>query len=104
MEFVPLLVLLALVKSLVDLVRRVKGGDTSGALTQVLSYVLGAGVVALFAHTAYAAELEFGGVTLANAGLWTQVVIGIAVASAAGLTADALKAVDNTQSESKPSL
>lgn len=104
MEFVPMLVLLAMVKSLVGLVKRAKAGDTSGALTQLLSYAVGVGVVLLFARTDFAAGLEFGGLALSGSNVFTQVVVGVAIASTANFATDTLKAVDNSQSAAEPRL
>jgi NADH:ubiquinone oxidoreductase subunit F (NADH-binding) len=104
MEFVAMAVLIATVKNLIDLARRATGGDGRGALTQVLSYLVGFGVAALFSTTAYAAELDFGGITLADANVGTLAVIGLALGSSAGVVKDVFKAVDNTQSESTPPL
>lgn len=104
MEFVPMLVLLAMVKSFVGLLKRVKAGDHRGALTQLLSYAVGVGVVLLFARTDFAAGLEFGGLVLSDSNVFTQVVVGVAVASTANLATDFQKAVDNTQSAAEPKL
>jgi hypothetical protein len=95
MEFIPAVVLVALIKSFVDLAKRLLNKEYKPVATQLLSYLAGVGVVVLFSKTACAASLAIGGVTLAGAGLATCAVIGIALASTAGLAADALSAVSS---------
>lgn len=104
MPFVPLLVLLALVKKLVDFVRFVKARDGWSVATQVVAWLAGIGVVMMAAHTAWAHTLVFGDVSLAGMGAWSQVFAGIAVGSAGSVLKDAVAAVDNTQSAAVPSL
>lgn len=104
MEFVPLLVILATVKKIVDLARYVKAGDANGIVTQLLAWVAGSAVIALAAHTPWAAGLEFGGVALATLNIPAQIFVGIAVGSAGSLATDALKAADNSQSAALPPL
>jgi len=103
-EFVPVLVMLATVKKLVDFVRYAKASDWNGVVTQLVVWVGGVAVVALAAHTEWAGGIEFGGVTLAGMGWASLILVGIFVGSAASTGQDALKAVDGRQSESKPTL
>jgi len=103
-EFVPLLVLLATVKKLIDLLRYARGRDLNGVVTQVVVWAGGIGVVALAAHTAWAGQLVFGDVKLAGMNFASQVLAGIALGSAASIAQDTLKAVDASQSEAKPTL
>lgn len=104
MEFVPLLVMLATVKKIVDLARYARGGEWNGVITQVSVWAGGVAVVVLVAQTDWASTVVLGGVALAKMGFWSQVFGGIAVGSVASLAQDGLKAVDNHQSEAKPTL
>lgn len=104
MEFVPLVVMLATVKKLIDVARCVRGRDINGAVTPLVAWAAGFAVVALVAHTPWATGLVFGGVTLAGAGWAAQLLVGVAVGSSASIAQDLLKAVDHTQSEAKPAL
>jgi hypothetical protein len=104
MEFVPIVVLLATVKKIVDLMRYARGGDYNGVITQLVVWAAGVAVVALAANTVWADGIVFGDTRLAGLNLASQVLAGIALGSAASLTQDAFKAVDNSQSEAKPPL
>lgn len=104
MPFVPLIVLLALVKKLVDFVRFVKARDAWSVLTQMVAWLAGVGVVMMAAHTAWANTMIFGGVSLASMGAWSQVLAGIAVGSAGSVLKDSIAAVDNSQSAAVPPL
>jgi hypothetical protein len=90
MEFVPVLVLLATVKKVVDFVRYSKAGDYNAIATQLVAWLAGFGLVALAAHTSWAKGIVFGEVTLAAMGLASQALAGIALGSAASLAHDAV--------------
>jgi len=104
MEFVPIVVLLATVKKIVDLLRYARGGDWNGVITQLVVWAAGVGVVTLAANTVWADGIRFGDTTLGPLNFASQVLAGIALGSAASLGQDTLKAVDNSQSEAKPKL
>ena len=104
MEFIPMLVLLATVKKVIDFVRYAKAGDVNGIVVQLLAWLSGVALVALAAHTAWSQQLEFGGITLHGMGFASQVLAGIALGSAASLAQDALRAADNSQSAAVPAL
>lgn len=104
MEFVPILVLLATVKKVVDFVRYARSGDINGIVTQLVVWAAGVSLVALAAQTAWANGIQFGDTKLAGLNFASQVLAGIALGSAGSLAQDTLKAVDNTQSEAKPPL
>lgn len=98
--FVPALALLALVKTIVDLVRRVQEGGSpqhKAAVLQLLAWMAGVLVVVLFAHSDWAESIPFGSMTLAHMNLWSQIIGGLTVGSAAMLAKDTLNAVDNTR-------
>jgi hypothetical protein len=87
-DFVPILVLAALVKKLVDFVRAAKAGDHNGIVTQLVAWVGGILVVMLAAHTAWADGIDFGDTTLGDMNLASQILAGLALASSASLAAD----------------
>lgn len=91
--FVPILVLLATVKKIVDFVRYAKAGDYNGIITQLIAWIGGALVVMLGAHTAWADGIVFGDVSLAHMGLASQVLAGIALGSTASLANDFTRTV-----------
>lgn len=92
MDFVPILVLLATVKKLVDFVRYIKGGDVNGVVTQIVAWVGGIALVVLAAQTSWADGIVFGDTVLAKLGFAGQVLAGIALGSAASLAHDAIPA------------
>ncbi len=104
MEFVPLVVMLATIKKVVDFVRYAKAGDTNGIVTQLLAWLAGFGLAALVAHTPWAATINMGGVTLAEMNIAAQIFAGLALGSAAAFGTDILKAADNSQSAAVPAL
>ncbi len=104
MDFVPLLVMLATVKKLVDFVRYAKAGDVNGIITQLVAWVAGFALAALVANTPWAAGLDFGGVTLAKMNIAAQLLVGLALGSSASFGTDLIKATDNSQSAAVPPL
>ncbi|MBM0203496.1 hypothetical protein JNW90_10505 [Micromonospora sp. STR1s_5] len=104
MEFVPMLVLLALAKKLVDLGRYASGRDLNGVVTQLVAWAAGVVVVIAFAASDWASLVTFGDLSLAKMGLMSQILAGLTVGSTASLGQDLLKAVDQNQSERKPTL
>lgn len=104
MEFVPILVILAMVKKLVDFVRFLKAFDVSSVVTQLVAWLAGFAVIALAAHTPWAAGLVFGDVSLAKLGIAAQILVGIAIGSSGSLATDVIKAADNSQSAAVPRL
>jgi hypothetical protein len=104
MEFIPIAVLLATVKKLVDFVRFLRAGDVNGVITQVAAWAAGFLVVALAAHTPWAAGLVFGGFALSKLGVAAQLLVGVTVGSAASFGKDVVAAVDNSQSAAVPPL
>lgn len=99
-----LVVLGAFVKKAVDFVRNLRGRDMSAVLTQLLAWVSGVVVVWLAAHVDFASAVEVANISLDQMGLWTQAALGVLLGSGASVFQDALKSVDNSQSEAKPKL
>lgn len=104
MEFVPILVMAALAKKLVDVLRFASGRDWNGVITQLVAWVGGAVVVVAFAASDWAGQVQFGDLALAKMSFVSQVLAGMTLGSTASLGQDVLKAVDQTQSERKPAL
>lgn len=88
MEFVPILVLGATVKKLVDFVRFARTGDFEAIFVQLLAWAGGVGVTMLAAHTAWADGIVLGDQALAGMGVASQILAGIALGSAASLAHD----------------
>lgn len=93
MEFVPILVLAATVKKVVDLAAYVRAGQSAPALKQLLAWLAGILVTMLAAHTAWADGLNFGDMDLGDLGIASQILAGIALGSSASLAHDAVTPV-----------
>ncbi len=104
MEFVPIVVILATVGKIVDFARFARDRDVNAIAIQLLAWAAGFGVVALAAHTPWAAGLDFGGYALGRLDLAAQLLVGISIGSGMSVVADFKKAVDNTQSAAVPPL
>lgn len=104
MEFVPIVVMLALIKKLVDVVRYATGRDWNAVVTQVLVWFAGVVVVTVFAASDWAGSIALGDLQLENMNLASLVLAGLTVGSAASVGQDVIKAVDNGQTEAKPPL
>ena len=104
MEFVPILVVLATVKKVVDFVRFLRARDVNAVATQIVAWLAGFVVIALAAHTPWAAGLIFGDVALSKLGIAAQILVGIAIGSSGSLATDVIKATDNSQSAAVPPL
>jgi hypothetical protein len=105
MEFVPLLVIAATIKKVVDFVAYAKAGDTNAIVKQVLAWLAGIGLVVLTAHTPWAAQWMLENVALAKVGGAGQILVGIAVGSAASaVLVDVPGMLDPTRSTAPPKL
>lgn len=104
MEFVPLLVVAALLKKIVDFVRFALARDVNAAVTQVVSWVAGVGLMWLVSSSDFVNGVVIGGLNLGDLNAASIVLAGLAVSSTAGVGVDVIKAVDNTQSARVPSI
>lgn len=104
MEFVPLLVVAALLKKIVDFVRYILGRDVNGAVTQVVAWVAGVGLMWLVSASDFVDGVVVGGLQLGDLNAASIILAGLAVSSTAGVGVDVIKAVDNTQSAMVPSI
>ncbi len=96
MEFVPLIVAAALVKKIVDGVKLLFPAIPSFGI-QVVAWVTGVLVAILLRETDFAGTIGVSNLFLANVNIYTTVLFGVALGSAASFTEDTLKAVDNTR-------
>jgi hypothetical protein len=92
--FVPMLALVALVKKIVDFGKSVTNGDANAIVTQLVAWTAGVLAVVLFAKTDFAASVSFGDWNLAAMNFWTQLTVGLTIASSAGVVTDTLQAVN----------
>lgn len=104
MEFVPFVVLLALVKKIVDFFKMASGGDMNGAVTQLVAWGAGVAAVMLFAQSDWADGIQVADHALSTLNAWSQFIVGMTIASSAGVVTDTIKAIDNTDSAGFPPL
>jgi len=104
MEFVPVAAMLALIAKIIDFLRYARAGDANGVFTQAIVWVAGVGVVVLTAQTTWADGIPFAGQALSDLNIWSLVFVGLAIGSAASLTKDTLKSVDNHNTSAIPTL
>lgn len=95
---------IALVKSIVDLVKYARAKDTNGWATQLTVWAAGVGTVVLLRQSDVADTFMIGDVKLAAAKWGTVVLGGFGLGSTAMLVNDVKNAVDNTSSAKKPPL
>jgi hypothetical protein len=105
MEFIPLVVLGALVYKFTDFLKYLRAGDWNAVATQAIVWTAGIAAVALFAHSAFAGDIPvFGDITLATTAFAEQAIIGLSASSLFSAAYDAKKALDSTDSAKTPSL
>lgn len=104
MEFVPWVAFAALVLSVINFGKMVRGGDTNGALTQLTVWIAGIVVVMLVAQTDFADGIAFGDRPLSVLNFASQVFIGLSVGGGATTLVEFKKALDGSDSAKKPNL
>lgn len=92
MEFVPTLVLAALVKKCVDTVRLAQDRKWRQVGIQVAAWAFAVGLVMLAAHSDYAPDVLVGSRTLEALGWASQVLVGLALGSTASVIHDVVSA------------
>ena len=104
MEFIPLLVIAALIKKALDTLKFLTNQDWNSVLTQVVVWAVGIGSVVAVAHSDFGADLLVAGHALNLLNGWSQALIGLQIGSTASLAWDTLKAIDNHDTSSTPPL
>ena len=97
---------LALVKSVVDLLKYFRAKDTNGWVTQIVVWLSGVGAAVLLAASDLAEtfKLNDAGLTLGNANGATVALVGLGIGSSAMLANEFKKAIDRNDSAAKPDL
>lgn len=104
MEFVPLLVMTALVKKLVDFAKYGTSGDVNALVTQVVAWAAGVAAAFVTANSDWGDTIIVNGDPLALLNGWSLALMGVNIASLAGVGWDAIKAVDASNSAVVPTL
>lgn len=104
MDFVPLLVMAALVKKAVDFVKYLTAGDVNAVATQLVAWAMGILLAFLAANSDWSESILVNGTALSALNGWSLVFVGVNIASLAGFGWDAIKAVDASNSAIVPDL
>lgn len=104
MEFVPVLVLGALVLKFTDFLKLVHAKDWNAVITQLVAWGSGVAGAALIAQTDFAGAVPIGEFTLATLNGWSLIVAGLSLASTASVGYDVKRALDSSDSAKMPPL
>lgn len=104
MDFVPVVVLGALVFKFVDFLKLVHAKDWNATVTQLTVWASGVGAVVLVAQTDFASAVPIGEFTLATLNGWSLIVAGLSTASTASVGYDVKRALDSADSAKMPPL
>lgn len=98
MPFVPLVQMAVLVFAIINFLKAVRAKDSNAALTQLTVWVAGVLVVFLVAQTDFAEGIPIGDQVLSALNGWSQLFIGLTIASLATAGVEIKKALDNSDS------
>jgi hypothetical protein len=104
MDFVPLLVMTALVKKGVDFVKYVANRDVNAVVTQIVAWGMGIALAFIAANSAWAESILINGIPLSVLSGWSLAFVGVNIASLAGFGWDTIKALDGSNSAVIPDL
>lgn len=104
MPFVPLVAMGAIVYTLINFLKNLVNKLFSPVLTQLIAWFAGVVVTVGFASTDWADTITFGDRALSSLNGSSQVVIGLMASSLFGVVREAVKAVDSSDSATKPPL
>lgn len=104
MDLIPLVVLTAMIKKIVDTLKYGLAGDVNAVVTQIVAWLSGVGVMFVAANADFAESMAVNGVALGALNNWSIALIGVNLASTAGVAWDAIKAIDNNNSAAVPDL
>lgn len=104
MEFVPMIVLTALIKKIVDTVKYAAAGDMNAVVTQVVAWLAGIAVAFVAANSDWGDAIVVNGDVMSLLNGWSLSLVGMNLASTAGVTWDFIKAFDNSNSAIIPNL
>lgn len=96
MEFIPVVIMSALIAKVIDFGKALSNRDGNAVVTQLSAWVAGVLIVILFARSDFSNGIQYGDVVLKNMNLWTQIIVGMAVSSVASVANDVRQAVDPT--------
>lgn len=101
---IELALLGTLVYKVLDALKYLRAKDTNAFITQVVSWAVGTGVLALAAASTVAGGIEVGGKAITDLNFADTLLLGSSVASFASVGYDFRKAFDNTDGAKAPPL
>lgn len=106
MEFVPILVAVAMVAVIIDIVRSARGQDWNGVVTPLAAALAGIGVAFVLGESDFGEGISIGdtGETFGSVNGASLILLGFGLGSLAAKGVDLLKAVDNSDTQRKPHL
>lgn len=104
MDFVPVLAMISLVITIINLLKYLRSGDTNGTVTTLSVLVAGVVVIFLVAETDFAAGISIADRPLSEYNNWSLLFIGLTIASMSAFANDLRKSLDNTTTSRKPNL
>lgn len=106
MDFLPLVAAVALVAVLIDIARSLRARDWNGVITPLAAMAAGTLVAWVVGESDFGADVPLGdtGHTFGSVNGFSLVLVGFALGAVASKSVDALKAVDQGDSQKRPPL
>lgn len=104
MDFIPLVLVASVIKKVIDFVKYLAGGDVNAVVTQLVAWAAGVGMAFLTANSDYGTEIMVNGRSLSSLNGWALTLLGLNIASLAGVGWDTIKAIDSSNSAAVPDL
>ncbi len=104
MDFVPVLAMISLVITIINLIKYLRAGDWNGTVTTLSVMVAGVVVMFLVAKTDFAAGIVIADKPLGDYNNWSLLFVGLTIASMSAFANDLRKSLDNSDSAAKPNL
>ncbi len=104
MEFVPVLAMISLVITIINLLKYLRSGNYNGAVTTLTVLIAGVLVMFLVAETDFAAGISVADRPLGDYNNWSLLFMGLTISSMAAFANELKSAFDNTDSAVKPNL
>lgn len=93
-----LVLLGSLLYKFLDFVKAVRNGQRNTYLTQLTAWVVGVGLVFLFAKAKIAADVKLGSIALVGLDGWSKTILGLSLTSLVSAAYDAKKSIDSSDS------
>lgn len=104
MDFVPVLAMISLVMTIINLLKYIRSGNHNGTATTLTVLAAGVLVIFLVAQTDFASGIVVAERPLGDYNNWSLLFMGLTISSIAAFANDLKSAFDNTDSAVKPNL